>query len=120
MPLILKEVGAFRCFEGTFLFDTTNTGPGDYIIISPDTERVSVQLTSNGTAACVIEATVSTEAEIKANTATWVAWPTAAISGGSTVQDSTNGPVAAIRLNVSVALAGINAIVSVRTQRNNP
>lgn len=114
--LELKQVGAFRCFEGTFSFDTTATGASDYVLINPDSDRVSIQLSVLSTAKAGVEATISTENEILADTALWKLWGNGLITGGDVSQDSTNGPVRAIRINVDTAKAGINAYLSVATQ----
>lgn len=115
--LELKQIFGFRCYEGDFVFDTSNTGVSDYITIPPDGDRVSVQLSVLSTASVTVEATISSQAAIESDTAIWKAWDNGAITGGATSQDSTKGPVAAIRIIVNTALAGNNAYLSVRVQK---
>lgn len=112
--LTLNQIGALNCFEGVFIFDTTNVGTSDYIIIPPDVDKVSVQLSVISTASVTIEATLSTIDDVSADQAIWLAWDNGYISN-STSQDATKGPVGAIRIRVKTALAGNNAIVNVKT-----
>jgi hypothetical protein len=120
MPFSMSQINGFRCFEGSFIFSTSSTGVSDYIIVPYDSDRVSVQLAVLSTASVSIEATVSTQAEVEAGTARWKEWDNGAITGGAISQDSTKGPISALRINVKTALAGNNAFVSVRSQRGNP
>jgi hypothetical protein len=118
--LLLKQVGLFRCFEGTFSLSVAATGTSDYIVIPNDVDRVSVQLQVPSTAVGTIEGTISTQAEIEDGTALWKEWDLGSTTAGTILQDATKGPVAAIRLNVLTALAANTAKVSVRAQRGTP
>jgi len=118
--LLLKQVGLFRCFEGTFNLSVSATGVSDYIVIPNDVDRVSVQLFVPSTAVGIIQGTISTQEEIEAGTAYWKDWDAGSTTGGTVLQDSTKGPVAALRLNVLTALAANTAKISVRAQRGNP
>jgi len=115
MALNLTQIGAFRCFQGTFALSTTSTGPSDYISIAPDAYSVSVQLKVLDGAIATIEATCNTVEEITAGLATWVAWDAGSVTGGQTKQDTAKSPIGAIRVQVLTAAAGNNAIVSIRT-----
>lgn len=112
----LDRIGAFRCFQGTFNFSTDLSGPSDYIVIPPDAWQISVQLQMLSTAAATIEATVSTYTEIEAGTAVWKAWDNGIVPAGGISQDSTKGPIGAVRVNVTTPAPGDNAVVSIRTQ----
>lgn len=114
--MTLQRIDGLRCFEGTFTFDTTNTGATDYVFLPPDAETASIQLTVLSTASAAVEATISTIAEVEAGQAIWQVWSSGYVTGGNTVQDATKGPVTAIRLDIDTAKAGVNAYLSVRTQ----
>jgi hypothetical protein len=114
--LSLTQIGAFRCFEGSFAIDTTNTGASDYVIIEPDAYSVSVQLKVLSTANAALEATCSTIAEVVAGTADWVEWSSGDITGGAVGQDAPMSPITAVRINVKTAKAGNQALLCVKTQ----
>lgn len=118
--LQLQLINGFRCYEGDFVFDTSNTGVSDYIVIPPDGDRISVQLYVISTASVTVQATVSSQSAIESDTAVWKDWDNGAVTGGAVSQDSTKGPVAAIRISVNTALAGNNAVLSVRVQKGSP
>lgn len=120
MPLSMQQVGMFRCFEGTFIFDTSSSGPSDYIIIPPDVDRISVQLEVLSSCVATVEATCSLFSEVESNTATWKAWDNGNITGGVVSQDATKGPISSLRLRVITPLAGTQAKINVRAQRGNP
>lgn len=115
--LELSQIFGFRCYEGDFIFSTASTGVSDYVIIPPDGDRVSVQLQVLSTASVTVEATISSIASVLSDTAIWKAWDNGAITGGAISQDSTKGPVTAIRILVNTALAGNNAMLSIKVQK---
>lgn len=115
--LALKDTIHNRCFDGTFILDTSILGPTDWVTIPLDASRVSAQLKVLSTASVTLETTLGSVAEINADEAYWVEWPEGALTGGAVAQDVTKGPVTAIRLNVMTALAGANAILNIKAQR---
>ena len=114
--LSLTQIGAFRCFEGSFAIDTTSTGASDYVIVNPDAQNVSVQLKVLSTAKAALEATCSTEAEVVAGTADWKEWAIGDVTGGAVEQDTPTSPITAVRINVKTAKAGNQALLCVRTR----
>lgn len=117
LMLALNDTIHNRCFDGTFILDTSALGPTDWVTIPLDASRVSAQLKVLSTASVTLETTLGSVAEINADTAYWVEWPEGALTGGAAAQDVTKGPVTAIRLRVMTALAGNNAILNIKAQR---
>ncbi len=117
--ITMNQIAGFRCFEISLNIDTTNTGYSDYVVIPSDMDRVAVQLFVNSTASVTVQASISTIDELAAGTAKWKDWDNGTITGNIVSQDSTKGPVGAIRTRTDVALAGNNANLSIRAQKGN-
>lgn len=116
----MTRIEGFRCFDAKLLVDTTATGVSDYIMIPPDIDRGTVQLTVLSTASVKVEGTASSAADVIAGTARWAVWPFGEITGGATVQNTLTGPLSAVRCNTMTAKAGLQATLEVKAQRGNP
>lgn len=114
MPLNLTSTVIQRCFEGQFTYDATTIGAKDYITINPDASKVSVSLKALSTCVATLEYTIAPYSKL--STADWIEWDAGSTTGGITLSDSTVGPITAVRPNVSVALAGDQIVVNVKTQ----
>lgn len=114
MPFNLTQTALPRCFEGIFTYDATATGGKDYITINADAARISVSLKALSTCVATLEYTITPYSNLAS--ADWIEWTAGSTTGGTTIADSTGGPITAIRPNVLTALAGNQVVINVRTQ----
>jgi hypothetical protein len=115
MVPIAQNPGAREIFD---TIDTTATGGNDVYYVSPIAEPgIGITVTATSTAVVKVQVTTDTIARIQAGTALWADLPaplasvtSAAVAGGGVLY-----AVSAVRLNVTTALAGLNASIALRT-----
>jgi hypothetical protein len=95
--LQLDLIGAFRSWQGTFPFSTNIEGYTDYVVLAPDVEKVSVQVSCDHLCNVMVQATLNSVEEIEAGTAIWKDWTLGKLSGPGVLQDATTGPITAVR-----------------------